>query len=98
MKTNDTIKADNIRNSFSQWQDFAQAYAGFVGDATEQTLKASLTARERAGKLLGETFKQTQTLAAAEQEIILNAAETWQAQAQLANKRIARLFQAPPAN
>ncbi len=92
MKTNDTLK-----NSLSQWQEYAQAYTDFVFSTTEQALNTSLSLRERAGKLVSDSFKQTQTLAAQEQEIALQAAETYSAQAQAATNRVAKLFEVAPA-
>jgi hypothetical protein len=90
MNTTDTLK-----NSLTQWQEYAQAYTDFVFDATEQALSTSLALRERADKLAGEAFKQAQALAAQEQELFLGAAEAQAAQFQAASKRVAKLFNLP---
>lgn len=93
MKTNETLK-----NSLSAWQEYTQAYTDFVLNTTEEALKNSFALRERVDGVVAEAVKQAQTLSAQEQDIVLHAAESFQAQTLAASRRIAKLFGAPSAS
>ncbi|MCI0422649.1 MAG: hypothetical protein L0312_26090 [Acidobacteria bacterium] len=93
MKTNETLK-----NSLSAWQEYTQAYTDFVLNTTEEALKNSFALRERVDGVVAEAVKQAQTLSAQEQDIVLQAAESFQAQTLAASRRIAKLFGAPSAS
>lgn len=93
MKTQDTLK-----NSLAAWQEYTQAYTDFVFNATDQALKSSFDLRERVDGVMAEALKQAQTLSAQEQDLALQAAESFQAQMLAASQRLAKLFSTPSAS
>ncbi len=78
------------------WQTYAQAYTDFAVSTVQQGLNQSLALRERIDQVSADALKRSQELSRQEQETVLGAAESLQAQAKANAERIARLFQAPP--
>ena len=83
---------ENIKNGFETWQKYSDAYTRFAVEATQRTLAQSLALREQFDNIVADSFKWAQALNAREQEIALNAIESFQAQAQTATERLTRLF------
>jgi hypothetical protein len=88
-----TNPTDYLKNSLKLWQEYTQAYTDFVLDATQQNFQQSQQLRQRIDAVVAEMVKQAQTLNAQEQEIALQAAETFQAQAQAAAERLGKAYQ-----
>ncbi len=81
-----------LKDGLQLWQEYAQAYGDFVVEATQHSIGQALTIRERLDQIAADNIKKAQGLSAWEQEIALGAAEAFQAQAQSAAERVAKLL------
>ncbi len=81
-----------MQSGFDLWQQYSQSYFDFVIEATQQNLEQSLAFREKMGKSLDSSLKKAEELMMAEQELILEASEAFQAQIQASSERFAKLF------
>ncbi|MDQ7828770.1 MAG: hypothetical protein QN122_03140 [Armatimonadota bacterium] len=73
----------------------AQVYADLWLKATEQWVDEALTVRERLSAIAAQALTRTRELAAKEGELALDVLEAWQAQAQVATRRLAKVFGVP---
>lgn len=70
----------------------AQVYADLWLEATQQWVDEALTLRERLRAIGAQVLTRTRELAAKEGELTLDALEAWQAQVQVAARRLAKVF------
>jgi hypothetical protein len=87
-----TANQELLKKNFALWQEYSQAYANFVVEATRQTLDQSLSFRESLDKTLGESLKKAQVLSLEERQIALDTAKLSQAQARAVAEYAAEMF------
>jgi hypothetical protein len=72
-------------------QQYSQSYTDFVLKATQQSFDQSLALRQQLGELFESNFKKTQELMAAEQELVREAAESFQTQFRTSAEQLTKL-------
>lgn len=83
-----------LEKSFAAWQDYNRTYTRFVLEATQQVLNESLAFRENLDQVMMGSFKKAHALSEQEREVIVDAAELLQDQAQAGSEYVAKMFTA----
>ena len=78
------------QDGFATWQKFAQSYNDFALEASQKVMDQSLAARKQWLELAEENMKKVQETVTAEQTMVNDWAETYQAQAKAAADRWAK--------
>ncbi len=79
-------------DNFAMWQKTGNSYLAFVTKATQQLFDQSLAFQKDMFEISEANLKQAQELYAAEQVMLFEAAEAFQAQNQAAAERLAKMF------
>lgn len=79
-------------DSFAVWQETSNSSLAFVTKATQQLFDQSMAFQKNMFDITEANLKQAQELYAAEQAMLFEAAEAFQAQSQAANERLAKMF------
>jgi hypothetical protein len=87
-----TANQELLKKNFALWQEYTQAYANFVVEATQQTLDQSLAFRESLDKTFGESLKKAQALSLEERQIALDTVKLSQSQARAVAEYAAEIF------
>ncbi len=87
-----TYQQDIVKKSFDMWQSNAQVYADFMVQASQRVLDQSLDLRGRMDQVTTDGFKKNQGLITQERQVMLDAAEMYQAQAQSAGEYAAKFL------
>jgi hypothetical protein len=80
-----------LQSNLNVLQQYNQSYADFVLKATQQSLDQSLALRQQLGELFEANFKKTQELMTAEQKLVLDATESFQAQFRTSAEQFTKL-------
>jgi hypothetical protein len=78
--------------SFAAYREFNQVYTHFVLEATQQVLDESLAFRESLDKVMIGSFKKAHALSEQERQVMIDAAELFQDQAQAGSEYMAKMF------
>jgi hypothetical protein len=81
-----------LEKNFVAWQEFNRTYTRFVLEATQQVLDESLAFREGLDKVMIGSFKKANALSEQERQVVVDAAELFQAQAQAGSEYVAKMF------
>ncbi|MBE7551312.1 MAG: hypothetical protein HS126_09595 [Anaerolineales bacterium] len=81
-----------LEKNFAVWQEFNQTYSRFVLEATQQVLDESLAFRESLDKVMIGSFKKAHALSEQERQVMVDAAELFQDQAQAGSEYMAKMF------
>ena len=81
-----------LEKSFAAWQDCNQTYTRFVLEATQQVLNESLAFRENLDQVMIGSFKKAHALSEQERQVVVDAAELLQDQAQAGSEYLAKMF------
>lgn len=79
-------------DSFVVWQESSNKYLAMVTKATQQMFDQSMAFQKNMFDITEANLKQAQELYAAEQVMLFEATEAFQAQSQAANERLAKMF------
>jgi hypothetical protein len=85
-------------NLSTKWQKYTQSYAEFAVEATQRMTEQSMAYWELMDQIATDTIKKAQVVNAKEQKAALDAAETFQEQAQTTSERVMKLFSTISAN
>lgn len=81
-----------LEKSFTTWQESNRTYTHFVLEATQQVLNESLAFREHLDKVMIGSFKKAHALSEQERQVMVDAAELFQDQAQAGSEYVAKIF------
>lgn len=87
-----TYQQDVVKKGLDMWQSNAQVYADLMVQSSQRMMDQSLDLRGRVDQLVIDGFKKNQGLVAQERQVMLDAAEVYQAQAQSAGEYAAKFF------
>ena len=81
-----------MQDSFALWQDVSKTYFDFFTKTAQQTLDQSLAYQNDMLKMAADNMKKGQKLMVAEQTIVFDAMESYQAQVKTASEQAAKMF------
>ncbi len=81
-----------MESNLEMMQTYSQFYFDFIVKATQQSLDQSLAMQAQLSKAFEANIKRTHEVMSAEQELMMEAVEAFQAQSQAAVERFTQLF------
>jgi hypothetical protein len=87
-----TYQQEMLKKSLDMWQGNAQSYADLMIQASQRVLDQSLDLRGRVDQVATDGFKKNQGLVTQERQVMLEAAEMYQVQAQAAGEYAAKFL------
>ena len=81
-----------MESNLEMMRTYSQFYFDFIVKATQQYFDQSLAMRAQLSKAFEANIKRTHEVMSAEQELLMEAAEAFQAQSQAATERFIQLF------